>query len=220
MLKKTIEYTDFNGVLCSEEFYFNLTKAELVEIELSTKGGFAETLQAIVKSDDGKAIIEKFKEIICMAYGVRSEDGKRFIKSPEISKDFTQTEAYSVLFVELATDAEASTAFINALVPADLASQRFPAGEYPQSTQMSHRAPGRPQPQDHLQAQPRTVMAPAMPQDKFNELLRDDPQVQELQVVAEPADPEGQDVSYGEIPPGADETLKPWLPKHEQNFTD
>lgn len=123
MLRKTITYTDYNGEERTEDFYFNLSKAELVELELSTPGGFAEYLTQIAESNDGKAIIENFKKIIKMAYGVRSEDGKRFIKSDELFEEFAQTEAYSELFVELATDAASSADFINGIAPKGLAQE-------------------------------------------------------------------------------------------------
>lgn len=122
MLKKTISYTDFNEIEHTEDFYFNLSKAELVEMELTADGNsFAEQLKKVIESNNGKLVIQTFKDIIAKAYGVKSEDGKRFIKSAQLSAEFEQTEAYSVLFVELVTDAGASAAFVNSLVPKDLA---------------------------------------------------------------------------------------------------
>lgn len=118
MLKKTITYTNYNGVECTEDFYFNLTKAEIMEMELSTSGGLAEMIQKIVAAQDAPAIIKIFKELVLKAYGEKSPDGKRFIKSEEISKAFSQTEAYSILFMELATNADAASAFVNGIVPA------------------------------------------------------------------------------------------------------
>lgn len=120
MIKKTIKYTDFNGDEQSEDFYFNLSKAELAELELGTKGGFGEHVQKMIDSSNGKEVIDAFKAIIGMAYGRRSEDGKRFIKSDEISQEFFSTEAYSVLFMEVLTDAEKGAEFVNGLIPADL----------------------------------------------------------------------------------------------------
>lgn len=120
MLKKTITYTDFNGDTQTEDFYFHLSKAELVELELSEKGGFAEMLQSIVEAEDGKTIIAKFKELILKAYGVRSEDGRRFIKNDKLSEEFSQTEAYSQLFIELATDADHAATFMKGVVPSDV----------------------------------------------------------------------------------------------------
>lgn len=117
MLKKKITYVDYNGVERTEEFLFNLTQAEVTEMELSTPGGLVETINKIVESKDGKEIISLFKEIILKSYGEKSPDGRRFVKSKELSDAFSQTEAYSILFMELATNAELSAAFVNAIVP-------------------------------------------------------------------------------------------------------
>lgn len=117
MLKKTITYTDYNGVERTEDNYFNLTKAEIMEMEMSTTGGLTEMIQRIVAAKDAPAIIKVFKDLILKAYGVKSPDGKRFIKSKEISDAFSQTEAYSQLFMELATDADAAAEFVNGIVP-------------------------------------------------------------------------------------------------------
>lgn len=123
MLKKTIKYTDYNGVEHTEDFYFNLSKAELTEMELSEKGGFGEMLQGIVAADEHTKLVPIIKDIIFKAYGEKSEDGKRFIKSPELSTAFSQTEAYSELFMEIATDAELSAAFVNGIIPVDVKEQ-------------------------------------------------------------------------------------------------
>lgn len=117
MLKKTITYTDYNGVERTEDFYFNLTKAELMEMEIGTTGGMADTIKKIVDAKDAPAIIKIFKELVLKAYGEKSADGKRFVKSEEISNGFAQTEAYSQLFMELATDADAAAAFVNGIIP-------------------------------------------------------------------------------------------------------
>ena len=123
MLKKTIPYTDYNGVERKEDHYFNLTKAEIMEMELSITGGLAEMIQRIVAAQDQPAIMKIFKDLIRKSYGVKSADGKRFIKSQEIWEEFEQTEAYSILFMELATNADAAAKFINGVVPADMAQQ-------------------------------------------------------------------------------------------------
>lgn len=123
MLKKTIRYTDYNGNDVQEDFYFHLSKAELVELEASNKEGLAEYLQAIVASKDNLAIIANFKKIIMLSYGVKSEDGKRFIKSEQLREEFSQTEAYSELFIELATVPDSGTAFIQGIIPASLQQQ-------------------------------------------------------------------------------------------------
>lgn len=121
MLKRTITYPDYNGGSRTEDFYFNLTQAEITEMELSVDGGLIEMINRIVAAQDGKQIIATFKDIILRAYGEKSPDGKRFIKSQELRDAFSQTEAYSQLFMELATDADAAAAFVNGIVPAQSA---------------------------------------------------------------------------------------------------
>ena len=123
MLKKTITYTDYNGTERTEDFYFNLTKAEIMKMEMGTKGGLAEMIQRIVNAKDAPAIIAVFEDLILKAYGVKSADGKQFMKSEAITAEFAQTEAYSNLFMELATNAEAASAFVNGIVPADMSKQ-------------------------------------------------------------------------------------------------
>lgn len=118
MLKKTITYTDYNGITRTEDFYFNLTKAEIMEMQLSTNGGLDVMIKKIIDSQDAPSIIKIFKELILKAYGEKSDDGKRFVKSKEISEGFAQTEAYSQLFMELATDTDAASKFVNGIVPA------------------------------------------------------------------------------------------------------
>lgn len=117
MLKKTITYTDYNEVERTETFYFNLTKAELMEMEMGTTGGLSEMITKIVDAKDAPEIIKVFKELVLKAYGEKSADGKRFIKSEELSTAFSQTEAYSQLFMELATDADAASKFVNGIAP-------------------------------------------------------------------------------------------------------
>lgn len=117
MLKKTITYTDYNGAERTEDFYFNLSNAEVMELEMSTTGGLAEMIQRIVSAQDAPAIIKVFKELIIKSYGEKSPDGKRFIKSEEIANSFSQTEAYSKLFTELAIDADAAAKFVNGILP-------------------------------------------------------------------------------------------------------
>jgi len=120
VLKKSITYDDYSGGTVTEDFYFNLSKAELIELELSHKGGLSESLKRIVASEDGGEIIREFKSIILKAYGKRSEDGKRFIKNQQLREEFESTEAYSVLFVELVTDTDAATAFVQGIMPQGL----------------------------------------------------------------------------------------------------
>ena len=117
MLKKSITYEDFNGEEATEIFFFNLSKAELIEMELSHKGGLSESLKEIAASEDGKRIIEEMKSIILTSYGKKSADGRRFMKSDQIREEFASSEAYSVLFMELVTDAEAAVAFVQGIIP-------------------------------------------------------------------------------------------------------
>lgn len=119
MLKETIKYTDYNGVERTEDFYFNLSKAEIAEMELSVDGGLSEMIKKIVKAQNTPALVDIFKKLILKAYGEKSADGKRFIKSKELADEFTQTEAYSELFMKLATNAEAAAAFVNGIIPAE-----------------------------------------------------------------------------------------------------
>ena len=121
MLKKSITYTDYNGVERTEDFYFNLSKAELLELEMGVSGGWTEMVKKIANTQDVPAIISTFKKLILTCYGEKSPDGKRFIKSKELSDAFSQTEAYSELFMELSTDSGAAAAFVNGVVPTDVA---------------------------------------------------------------------------------------------------
>ena len=123
MLKKTITYEDFNGETVSEDFFFHLSKAELVELEMSQKGGLSEALQRIIATEDTKEIIAEFKNIILSAYGKRSDDGKRFIKNQQLREEFESTEAYSTLFMELLTNTDAAIEFINGVIPQDMAEE-------------------------------------------------------------------------------------------------
>ena len=117
MLKKTVTYNDYNGSERTEDFYFNLTKAEIMEMELTTVGGLSAMIEKIVAAKDGPTIIKTFKDLVLKAYGEKSADGRRFIKSPEIAEAFSQTEAYSQIFMELATDDEAAAKFVNGIIP-------------------------------------------------------------------------------------------------------
>jgi len=117
MLVKKVTYTDYKGVERTEELYFNLTKAEVAEMELSHTGGLSEHIKKIISAQDGGQIISLFKELILKSYGVVSDDGKRFIKNEQLREEFSQTEAYSDLFMELASDADAASAFVNGIIP-------------------------------------------------------------------------------------------------------
>lgn len=120
MLKKTVTYIDYNGMERTEDFYFNLSKAEVAEMELSVEGGFSKMLEEIVASKDNVRIVNLFKQMVLKAYGEKSQDGRRFVKSEEISQAFAQTEAYSEIFMELALNTDAAAAFVNGIMPANL----------------------------------------------------------------------------------------------------
>lgn len=124
MITKTIKYTDYNGVEREEKFLFNLTKAELMEMEMGTTGGLAETIQKIVETQDTPSIIKIFKDLLLKSYGEKSPDGKRFIKVNDdgkpLSVQFEQTQAYSELFMELATNSESAVEFIKGIIPSDI----------------------------------------------------------------------------------------------------
>ena len=117
MLKKTIKYTDYNGVDREEDFYFNLSKAEIMEMELTTVGGLEAMINRIVSTQDVPSLVKIFKDLIRKSYGEKTPDGKRFVKSEEITDAFTQTEAYSNLFMEFATSADAAAEFVNGIMP-------------------------------------------------------------------------------------------------------
>ena len=117
MFKKTIIYTDYDGNERTGDFFFNLSRAEVMEMEMGVTGGMTQLLEKIIQEQDSKRIIEHFKEIILKSYGEKSPDGKRFIKTPELATAFSQTEAYTELFMELATDANAAATFVNGIIP-------------------------------------------------------------------------------------------------------
>ncbi len=120
MYKKTLTYTDYNDVTRTEDFYFSLTEAELTEMQLGVEGGYAAMIQKIIKAKDTPALIKIFKELLLKSYGIKSDDGRRFIKSEELSREFTQTPAYSDLYMMLATDDKQASAFIKNIMPAKL----------------------------------------------------------------------------------------------------
>lgn len=123
MLAKKIKYTDYNGVEREEVFYFNITKAELMTQNLMTPGGLETKLKRIINSKDVPELTKYIQDIIKDSYGVKSDDGVRFIKSKELSEMFMQTEAYSVLFMEMVTDNKKASDFVNGILPKDLVEQ-------------------------------------------------------------------------------------------------
>lgn len=116
MVTKKLTYTDFDGNTRTEDFYFHLTEAELLKWQASEKGGLKKLIERIVQEQDQKKIVELFEELILMAYGVKSSDGRSFIKNDKVREEFKYTQAYSDLFMELAYDADKASSFVNALV--------------------------------------------------------------------------------------------------------
>lgn len=125
MIKKTITYNDWNGNQRTEEFWFNLTKAEVVCMEMSTAGGMAEMINRVIAAKDAPSLITIFQDMIQKSYGVKTPDGKGFLKKKEDLENFMATEAYSQLFMELVTDAEAAAEFLNGIIPSDFSKPKL-----------------------------------------------------------------------------------------------
>lgn len=117
MIKKTIHYTDYDGNERDEEFYFNLTQSEIVEMDLEFKGGMIANLNALLNDQDGNKLNEFFTKFILKSVGKKSPDGRRFIKNDEIREDFKQTPAYDQLFMSLITNADEAAEFMNGVIP-------------------------------------------------------------------------------------------------------
>lgn len=166
MIKKTLTYTNFNGAEVTEDFYFHISKAELLEMEISANGTLQQQLQAIVASNDGARILPKFKEIIRMSFGHKTPDGA-FIKRPEFVEQFEGSGAYETLFLSFMQNAGEFAEFVNGLVPADLA---------PNGNRAERRAAAR-QPQDRQrplgQATPRPIEVQPEPVDATDNVSDD-----------------------------------------------
>ncbi len=120
MLKKTLKYTNYDGVEREKDYFFNLKKSELIDLQYKTPKGFISYIEEITKSGDNSELWKAFRDIVLLAYGEKSDDGERFMKSPEISKAFEETEAFSVLIMELIEEDNAASDFINGIMPDDL----------------------------------------------------------------------------------------------------
>ena len=131
MIKKTITYTDYNGSKRTEDFFFNLSKAELIDMEFGVYGGYSEAVKKIVDSNDTPSIMKCFKEIILKAYGKKTDDGRRFIKSEELSKEFEQTEAYSEMIVDFIQHPDVAAEFIRKVMPSDIAEEAMKNPNHP-----------------------------------------------------------------------------------------
>lgn len=117
MLKKTVTYIDFDGNERTEDFFFNLTEQEIAEMELSTEGGLGNFINKAVAAKSQVELIELFKKLILAAYGVKSADGRRFVKNDAVREDFMSTQAFSDIYMELVQDADKASAFFNGIVP-------------------------------------------------------------------------------------------------------
>lgn len=120
MLKKTVTYTDYNGVERTETFYFHYNEAEILDMEMSTEGGFAERIQKIIDAKDQVSLMQVIKKFVIDAYGVKSEDGKRFIKNDAVRTEFLESPAYSQIWMELVMDDEIAADFINNVIPSGM----------------------------------------------------------------------------------------------------
>lgn len=120
MYKKTITYTDYNGEERTEDFYFSFNEAEIAEMQVSVEGGYSAMIEKMIKAKDTASLIKILKDLILKSYGIKSDDGRRFIKKPEYAEEFTQTPAYSIMYMELAEDDKKAAEFINGIIPAKL----------------------------------------------------------------------------------------------------
>lgn len=159
MITRTINFTDFDGIPQSEVHNFHLGKSELVELELSMEGGISASLQRIIATNDNAAMAGEFKRIILASYGIR--EGNRFIKSPQLSEEFSQTAAYDALFAELTLEDGKAAEFINGIMPPDLVAQAQEAMTQMQQAQAI--AASSPTSQEILDAAAKSILPPPPP---------------------------------------------------------
>lgn len=120
MYTKTVEYENYNGEKVKKKLYFSLNKAELLEMEMRTEGGYENYLKRLINSRDNNELTNIFKELILKSYGIKSDDGERFIKTPQLREEFEQSAAYEAFFVDLCLNGDSQTAFVNGIIPAAL----------------------------------------------------------------------------------------------------
>ena len=120
MYKKTVKYTDYNGIEREEDFYFSLSEAELTEMQVSTPGGYNSMIDRITKTKDVSGLVSVVKDLVIKSFGVKSDDGRRFIKKPELVEEFMETPAYSNFYMSLISDEKEMAAFINNIIPSNL----------------------------------------------------------------------------------------------------
>lgn len=120
MIKKTVTYKNFNDVEVTEDCYFNYTESQLADLEMSVGGGLSATLRSLSAAQNETELYKFFRQLILGAYGIKSADGRKFMKSKEISEDFEQTAAYNAIFMELVTNTDKAIEFVNNLIPESL----------------------------------------------------------------------------------------------------
>lgn len=123
MIKKTVTYKDLNGKERTETFYFHYFESEIMDMEMSSEGGLAERIQRIIDAKDQASLLKVIKKFVIDAYGIKSDDGRRFIKSQEVKDAFVECPAYSKIYMELLTNDELAAEFVNKVVPEDMAAQ-------------------------------------------------------------------------------------------------
>lgn len=123
MIKREVPYKDFNGIDRKETVYFNLSETELIDMQMSKTGGLDVILRTIIDTNDQVQLYNIFKDLVLKAYGEKSEDGRRFIKSDELRHEFSQTEVYNKLWYGLATNADEASKFVNDLIPEHLSAE-------------------------------------------------------------------------------------------------
>lgn len=120
MLTITETYTDWNGNLRTEDFRFHFSQAELMEMEMSTEGGFSARVNRILNANSQTELFQIMKAFVLDAFGVKSDDGRRFMKDEEIRRGFQECPAYSKIFMRLATNSDEAAKFINGVTPEDM----------------------------------------------------------------------------------------------------
>lgn len=123
MLKKTITYTDYDGMERTEDFWFNLSKTELTKLDAELPGGVLGVLRKIIDKKDRKALVDFIETLILRSYGEKTLDGKRFVKTPDMAEEFMQTPAYDELFMSILSDTDSQTSFINGIIPQSMAKE-------------------------------------------------------------------------------------------------
>lgn len=171
MFTKVIPYIDYNGHERNEEFQFNFTKAEILDLDLRTPGGLKGFYERIIQTEDGQQLADQFKFLIQESYGVKSLDGRRFMKSPEILKNFTETPAYEKLYLELATNSDSASAFVNGIMPKEMVDAALAEKEAEAKKAAANIQPApvaamtQPQPSQNVVPMPQQPVDPVLPRE-------------------------------------------------------